>query len=282
MSVFGKCIGGALGWAIGGPLGGIIGVAIGHEFDRKKKPIQKIESDSGMNNGSSPQRQMTFFVAVFSMLGKMANADGKITEDESRAVENFIENELKLSKPDHDFAMRIFYAAASSAEEFDKFASQFYECFRHDFQMIEMMMDILVRLAYADNVLSSAEEQFIARAAMCFSYPAANVAALKTKYRQSASQQGYTGQQSYQDSSYHDNHAAGNSSESLEVAYSILGCNIGDPDDVIKSKYKKLVKEYHPDVIASKGLPEEFAEFANNKFRQIQSAYETVKKARGL
>ncbi len=40
--------------------------------------------------------------------------------------------------------------------------------------------------------------------------------------------------------------------------------------------------DYHPDTIASKGLPEEFTKFANDKFREIQEAYEVVTKEKGV
>ena len=53
-------------------------------------------------------------------------------------------------------------------------------------------------------------------------------------------------------------------------------------DDEIKRQYRKLVKEYHPDTIASKGLPEEFTKFANDKFREIQGAYDAIKQERRL
>ena len=62
--------------------------------------------------------------------------------------------DLRLSAQDQDFAMRIFDTAAVSNESFDKFAEQFYQAFAGDPQMIEMMMDILVRIAMADGVLS--------------------------------------------------------------------------------------------------------------------------------
>ena len=50
----------------------------------------------------------------------------------------------------------------------------------------------------------------------------------------------------------------------------------------IKKQYRKLVSEYHPDKIASKGLPEEFTKFANDKFREIKEAYEAIKEERGF
>jgi DnaJ like chaperone protein len=40
--------------------------------------------------------------------------------------------------------------------------------------------------------------------------------------------------------------------------------------------------EYHPDKIISKGLPEEFNQLAHDKFREIQEAYEIIKKERGI
>lgn len=273
MSISGKLIGGTLGCLIGGPLGGILGVAIGHSFDKTR---------STASNGSEPlhgrrreyqQNQMTFFVAAFSMLGKMAAADGNVSDSERDTVRAFMQNELHLSLQDQNFAMRIFDTAAASGETFDKFAQQFYECFMYEPQMIDMMMDILVRLCFADGTLSEREGQFIARAAMCFRYPAGNVENLKIKYGYRKDDAGSSGSR---------NNYQADPDGDLGVAYSVLGCSPSDADDVVKSRYKKLIKEYHPDIIASKGLPEEFTEFANKKFNQIQQAYETIKKVRKL
>jgi DnaJ like chaperone protein len=52
--------------------------------------------------------------------------------------------------------------------------------------------------------------------------------------------------------------------------------------DEIKKAYRKLSIEFHPDSIASKGLPEEFTTFAAEKFRAIQEAYDTIKKERNI
>ena len=284
MSVKGKVIGGILGSMLGGPFGAVLGVAIGHTFDKDKN-----KSGNGYQYrepGGQPgpdynlgQAQMTFFVATFSMLGKMANADGQISALERNTVIQFMSNDLRLSRQDQDFALRIFDTAAVSAESFEKFAEQFYQSFYRDPQMIEMMMDILVRIAMADGVLSDKENQFIAQAAMCMRYPAGNVDYLKTKY---GYRQGQGSSQGYSSGSGYSSGFSRSDSGSLAAAYSVLGCSASDSDDVIKAKYKKLIKEYHPDVIASKGLPEEFMKFATEKFDQIQKAYETIKKVRNL
>jgi DnaJ like chaperone protein len=62
----------------------------------------------------------------------------------------------------------------------------------------------------------------------------------------------------------------------------VLGVSPQDSNDAIKQAYRRLVREYHPDTIASKGLPEEFTKFANEKFREIQEAYEAVRQERGF
>ena len=50
----------------------------------------------------------------------------------------------------------------------------------------------------------------------------------------------------------------------------------------LKRLYRQRVQEYHPDKIAAKGLPEEFTRFAQDKFREIQEAWEQIKAARGI
>jgi DnaJ like chaperone protein len=67
-----------------------------------------------------------------------------------------------------------------------------------------------------------------------------------------------------------------------EKHYALLGCEPTDSAGQIKAKYRKLAADYHPDKIQSKGLPEGFIKFANQKFQEIQAAYQTIKKERGF
>jgi DnaJ like chaperone protein len=66
----------------------------------------------------------------------------------------------------------------------------------------------------------------------------------------------------------------------LDKHYKILNCTPDSTKEEIKSNYKKLVKDFHPDVIISKGLPEEFIEFASDRFREIQGSYEKIRQER--
>jgi DnaJ like chaperone protein len=64
--------------------------------------------------------------------------------------------------------------------------------------------------------------------------------------------------------------------------YRMLNCTPHSTDDEIKKSYKKLAREFHPDTVISKGLPDEFIQFATRRFQEIQGAYEQIRKTRGL
>ena len=115
------------------------------------------------------------------------------------------------------------------------------------------MIDILLRVSVSDGSLNTAEETLIRSAVNIFHFSEASYRKLKSKY------------------------VLGRGQTLCDP-----GCDPGDADDHIKSQYRKLVRDYHPDTIAAKGLPEEFTKFAEDKFREIQEAYEAVKRERGL
>jgi DnaJ like chaperone protein len=246
MGWFGKVVGGTIGFALGGPLGAIAGAAFGHTFDSSNKQYY-VNENTRLSSGE--ESQFTFFIAAFSMLAKLAKADGHISKEEVNSIEDFMVNDLNLNLESRRLAMNIFHAATSSQETFHDFAKQFYMQFSKQPQLLELMIDILFRVSVADGVLSESEEQLIHSAARTFNFNDAEYSKLKSRYV-----------------------------KNFEKYYAILGCNKNNSDAQIKSQYRKLVSEYHPDKIASKGLPEEFTKFANDKFREIQEAYEIIKK----
>jgi len=253
MSWLGKVVGGTIGFAIGGPVGAVAGAAFGHMFvDEDAAGTRTIVKGSNrLSNGETAQ--MTFFVASFSMLAKLIRSDGQVTEPEIQTVRQFMIDDLHLNAQSRLAAEHIFRAAMDSNESFENFAIQFYQHFNNQPQLLELMMDILFRVALADGALQVAEERLIKSAAGIFKF--SDNAYLKLKSRYAPDSDKY---------------------------YTILGCSNSDSDDKIKSQYRKMVRDFHPDTIASKGLPEEFVTFANDKFLEIHEAYEMVKKERGL
>ena len=66
----------------------------------------------------------------------------------------------------------------------------------------------------------------------------------------------------------------------IQSAYSVLGVSPAASVDEIKSAYRRLAMQYHPDTVASLG--QEAQKMAEAKFKEIQNAYEVVKKYRNI
>jgi DnaJ like chaperone protein len=66
----------------------------------------------------------------------------------------------------------------------------------------------------------------------------------------------------------------------IEDAYKLLGVSKNDDMSVIKKAYRKLVRQYHPDIIKSQGKDEAYMQEATEKTQEINQAYEMIKEAR--
>ncbi|XPS86332.1 DjlA: DnaJ-like protein [Desulfosarcina variabilis str. Montpellier] len=250
MGWMGKLVGGTIGFALGGPLGAILGTAFGHAFDT--------ESDYETENrrqrlSSVEQHQITFFVGAFSMLAKLAQADGRVTKEEIKSIEGFMEKDLRLDAQGRHAAVNIFRTALNAPGAFSDFARQFYSQFNNQPQLLELMIDILIRVAVSDGNMTNAEEALIQDAVKTFNFSHQRYEQLISQYARPS-----------------------------DSAYAVLGCQPSDSDEQIKRCYRQRVQEYHPDKIAAKGLPEEFTRFAQDKFREIQDAWDKIKTDRGI
>lgn len=254
MSWLGKMIGGTIGFALGGPIGAVAGAAFGHTFVDKKEDeyLRSIPGREGTLS-SNEEAQLIFFTAAFSMLAKISKADGRINEEEIQAVERFMNNDLQLDGPSQETAKNIFRQAISAPESFEDFALQFYSVFRFQSNIMELMMDVLLRVSAADGHISGSEEQMLLSAARIFKFSSADYNRLKSKYVRKS-----------------------------DPYYAVLKCDETASNEEIKKQYRALVREYHPDKIEAKGLPEEFIKFASDKFTEIQEAYEHIRKERGF
>lgn len=250
MGIIGKIVGGTIGFAFGGPLGAIAGAVFGHAFDNTPKELKgRVHTRLSMVEES----QLAFFVSTFSMLAKLAAADGQVKPEEVDTIKAFAQHDLGLTQESREVAFNIFQAALDSPAQFEDFAAQFYERFYGQPQLTETMIDILMRVGVADGSLHPAEEALILKAVQIFNMDPIRFSQLKARYI-----------------------------AAYDPAYEVLGCDRQDSDAVIKKRYRDLVQQYHPDKIASKGLPEEFIKFAHEKFREIQEAYEAIKRERDI
>ncbi len=233
MSVWGKVSGAAAGLFVGGPIGALVGAVAGHFFlDR--------DSDPGV----------TFTIAIIALAGKMARADGIVTEEEFNIFSRV------FGVPPHEEAnvRRIFNLARQDMAGFEHYAGQIARLFMGNPAMLEDILDGLFEIAKADGVLHPCEAKFLERVAEIFGFAPNEFRRIR----------------------------ASHFAPELTDPYVILGLSYAADDDELKQTYRRLVRENHPDSLMARGVPAEFIKLANDKLAAINSAYEKICAERGV
>lgn len=257
MSYYGKIFCTLIGFHVAGLLGALVGFIIGHFIDSEETygemPRQKKMPFQRRKPATLEEKHLTFFVCVFSMLAKLARADGAISPEEISVVHRFMKEELSLDPARVKLAQNIFRSARLSKTSFEEHAKEFFASFQQDAAVLESLLDILLRLSSADGGIVQAEERMIRDAARIFRFPDETFERLRSRYVATPDRN-----------------------------YQILGCTKNSSPDEIKKAYRKLAMENHPDRIRAQGQPEEFIALANDKFRAIQEAYEAIQAEKGF
>lgn len=244
MSWMGKILGGGLGFMIGGPIGAVLGAVIGHHT------MDTGSASSIQGLSSQEQQQSIFFLATFSMLGKLSKADGVVSAEEIEVVERVMDENLRLSPDARRFAIDVFSTAKDSKDSFEDFAEQFYAEFAGQRQVLSSLIDLLLLVAHSDGVLHREEEAMIESAVSIFG--------LSNEYEQLK--------------------ARYSSANDLDRCYEILGASSNENLAAIKKKYRKLAMQYHPDRVHAQGVSPEFRGVAEDRFKDIQHAFDVIEK----
>jgi DnaJ like chaperone protein len=233
MSVWGQVSGAAAGLFVGGPVGALVGAVAGHFFlDR--------ESDPGV----------TFTIAVVALAGKMARADGVVSEQEFE-----IFRQAFGVPPEEDSNIRrIFNLARQDIAGFEYYAGQIARLFVGNPAMLEDVLDGLFEIAKADGVLHPEEAKFLERVAEIFGFAPNEFRRIR----------------------------ASHFAPELTDPYVILGLSYSADDNELKQTYRRLVRENHPDSLMARGVPQEFIKLATDKLAAINTAYEKICAERGL
>jgi len=252
MGWFGKLTFGSLGLFLGGPLGAIAGAALGHHLvDKDEDHTGRVSYITRQPREDHTERaQAAYFISLFSILGKLAIIDGVVSKDEIVVADRFIE-QLKIPDREKQFARQIFNEAKNSNYSIDDFAFQLYQTNRQEPTILLSFINLLFQIAAADRKFHPAEEAALERIKEIFRISNEEYNSIKGVY-------------------FND----------LDRYYKTLNSTPQSSTQEIKSNYKKLVKDFHPDTIVSKGLPEEFTDFATTRFREIQEAYEKIREER--
>lgn len=251
----------------------IVGGFIGHFLDLlayrkfmmwryKKFHTQKMKA----------QAEADFLYCFFTLAGKICLADGNICDQEQEKIQNLLENHFKYKKKDKKLALKYFKDAQHQNVAVQSLSIRLVEVFGGNAQSIKNTILILKDIALIDGPLHSKEYSILFTVASVLGFPPQEIESILTY--SSHAQKAQNKQNA--ESSPHKQE------DPLRMQYEILGCTPNDPVDKIKRSYREQVAKYHPDKIISKDLPQDFIDFAGQKFKEIQYAYETVKKSRGF
>lgn len=277
----GKLIGTLIGFFTLNIPGAIIGFIAGHFFDKGRGQL---------NSRFSPEEkekiEAAFFHVLFPVLGYLAKADGRVSEEEIQSTEELIRR-MGLNEAQRKEAIQLFQQGKSDSFNLDTCFDEFNSVSHGYSDVKRILLVYLITLALADGVLHETEERVLAEVAekIAFSRFAFNQL-LGMVRAQMAFRDKYSNQSSGYEY-YRESHQGGqsgnpfyNEKKELDLAYEALGMTPHDSDAVIKKAYRKLMSENHPDKLAGRGVPEEMVKLATERSQEIQKAYEVIKKSR--
>ena len=238
MSIWGSLIGGMIGFSFGGPFGMLLGSLIGGKISRARS--------RNTNFGSFAQPQQIFALSLIVLSAKLSKADGQVSKEELVAVRD------KLKIPDNEIEQvgKIFNKAKEESTGYEPYARQISQIYKSNPNVLEEVINILFYIAEADGNISQSELNMIQNIAEIFGLNYTQFNSIKESRK---------------------------SSDKLNP-YIVLGCNPDDNLQNIRKKYLKLSKEHHPDLLMSKGVPQEVIEESKKKMRSINSAWDQIQK----
>lgn len=272
MAWFGKVLGSTFGFFIGGPLGAALGAVLGHQVDRNLGDASLLEADP--TSDSQQRMQMAFFTATFTVMGHLAKADGRVTEEEI-ATAREIMGRLGLSADMRKTAISLFNDGKQTDFPLDATLEQFRSECHTRYPLFRMFLQCQMEEALADGPLNQAEERLLLYFCERLRFPRFEYHTLRARMEaeQRFARSGRRHQWGRRD--IPDSRAL-----TLAEAYRLLGVDADTAEPEIKRAYRKLISQHHPDKLQAKGLPDSAVRAATEKTQQIRKAYEAIAKAR--
>jgi DnaJ like chaperone protein len=240
MSFIGRIMHGARGLPLGGPLGALL-------YRSARHLLHWHRPDHDHPGDGDPRRRVAFTIAAIALGAKMAKADGDVTRDEVAAF-----NEVFQVPPGEEEHVRfVFDLARRSTHGFDSYARQVGRLFAADRPVLEDLLGGLFHIALADGRLCAAEDAYLAQVARLFGLSPRDYARIRALH-------------------------VGNSENGEEDPWAILGVEPGAAPGEIRTAYHRLVRDTHPDLLVSQGLPPECIRIATGRMARINAAYDRL------
>lgn len=255
-----KIIGILLGYYFLGIFGAFAGYIVGSIIDR-----YQAYGAGAINPLTSAHRQTVFIETVFILMGKLAKADGHVSQDEINHVEDFM-RKLGMSSEHRQLAIALFKQGTAADFDIKPKLNEFMAVCGHTNSLKQMLLVYLIVMALSDGRLDAAEEGLLKDFAFHLGY---DQSAFKQLLEMVLGQSHFAGGQEM-------------SASALDDAYKALGVSKESSDQEIKRAYRKLISQYHPDKLMGQGVPEDMISMATAQTQEVQTAYDLIKKSRNM
>ncbi len=258
MGYWGKIIGGMAGFAMGGPFGAVVGAALGHAADNGGMPNMGFSfGNQTMLNPARVaamlgRRDQVFSICVVVLAAKLAKCDGAVKRAE---IDSFKRHFRIPPEAVRDIG-RLFDQAREDEAGFESYATQLGEAFDDNRGVLEDVLSALFVIARADGPVNAREHDFLARVHRRFGLD-------QTAWERARG-------------------SIPRPAADAPDPYAVIGVAASATDEEIRATWKKLMRENHPDSLASRGVPAEFIARATDKVAQINAAWDRIKRERGL
>jgi len=249
MTSFLKWIGGGLGWAAGGPLGAILGFFLGSMIDGISASTQQYSDvESGPIPGYKPRTQPgDFTVSLLVLSAAIMKADNRILKSELDYVKHFMVSQFGVQQAEQQLLM--LRDILSRDVDIVAVSGQVRQYM--DYSSRLQLLHYLFGIASADGGFNVREIEMAFRIAQLLGIRQPDIESVKAMFV-----------------------------KDTQSAYKILEIQPDVSDEEVKKAYRKMALKYHPDRVAHLG--DDVQKAANKKFQELNAAYESVKKERGM
>ncbi len=267
MRYTGKLVGGLIGLVFG-PVAALAGVLLGHQVD------EHLDKQDAQLPGPEELQAISerFFRATFRVMGYVAKADGRVSEQEISAA-RAVMTELRLDAARVQQAIECFTAGKQPGFDLaTELADLAHACAGRP-DLVRIFVEIQVRAALSGNNLDGPVRPLLNRIAGRLNVSGFEMAQIEAVLRIRTGSFRYA--------------PAGatprvSESEKLDQAYKVLEADPADSDQEIVKAYRRQLSRHHPDKLKANGLPESMIEHAKQRTQQIIEAYELIRERRGI
>ena len=268
MRYTGKVVGGLIGLFLG-PLGAVAGVLLGHQVDEHLDRQDALPPPGPEELAAIGER---FFRATFRVMGYLAKADGRVSEQEISAA-RAVMAELRLDPARVQQAIDCFTAGKQPGFDLTAELTDLGRACAGRPDLVRVFVEIQVRAALSGNNLDGPVRPLVNRIAGRLGVSPFELAQIEAVLR-------------IRGGSFRYAHAGAEPSTSvsqkLDEAYKVLEATPGDSDQDIVKAYRRQLSRHHPDKLKANGLPESMIEHAKQRTQQIIEAYELIRERRGI